>query len=113
MGSRVSLGISRRVAVRYLWLQQVVGDKTIKLVKVMGTQHPPDVGTKYLSKQGMLHAKNMLGLMEPESLVPFRYQIGDSEGVKDKLAAIMEMRTVASIRIASLLSGREPGQLAA
>eukprot|EP00971_Amphidinium_carterae_P349128 6490861-Amphidinium_carterae.1 len=55
MGSRVGLGKARRVAVRYLWLQQLAADKTIKLVKVKGTQHPPDVGTKYLSKQGMLH----------------------------------------------------------
>eukprot|EP00971_Amphidinium_carterae_P348804 6490679-Amphidinium_carterae.1 len=36
---------------RYLWLQQLVPEKTIKLVKVRGTQHPPDVGTKYLRKK--------------------------------------------------------------
>eukprot|EP00971_Amphidinium_carterae_P079273 1568550-Amphidinium_carterae.2 len=60
MGSRVGLGKARHVAVRYLWLQQLVADKTIKLVKVKGAQHPPDVNTKYLSKQGMIHAKAML-----------------------------------------------------
>eukprot|EP00971_Amphidinium_carterae_P289654 5751209-Amphidinium_carterae.1 len=68
MGSRIGLGKARHIAVRHLWLQQLVADKTIRLVKVKGTQHPPDVGTKHLSKQGMLHAKNMLGLMEPEAL---------------------------------------------
>eukprot|EP00971_Amphidinium_carterae_P253781 5037932-Amphidinium_carterae.2 len=48
MGSRIGLGKARHVAVRYLWLQQLVAERTIKLVKVKGTQHPPDVGTKYL-----------------------------------------------------------------
>eukprot|EP00971_Amphidinium_carterae_P253780 5037932-Amphidinium_carterae.1 len=47
--------------------------------------------------------------MEPELLVPFGYKIEDSEGVRDKLTSI----GIASIGIASLLSGREPGQLAA
>eukprot|EP00971_Amphidinium_carterae_P174734 3463458-Amphidinium_carterae.1 len=56
MGSRVGLRKARHVAVRHLWLQQLVADKSIRLVKVNGTQHPPDVGTKHLSKQGMLHA---------------------------------------------------------
>eukprot|EP00971_Amphidinium_carterae_P265289 5262474-Amphidinium_carterae.1 len=60
MGSRVGLGKARHVAVRHLWLQQLVADKTIRLVKVKGTHHPPDVGTKHLSKQGMDHAKQML-----------------------------------------------------
>eukprot|EP00971_Amphidinium_carterae_P287947 5716097-Amphidinium_carterae.1 len=76
MGSRIGLGKARHVAIRYLiiWLLQLVADKTIRLVTVKGTQHPPDVGTKYLSKQGMLHAKSMLGLMEPEPLTPFGYK---------------------------------------
>eukprot|EP00971_Amphidinium_carterae_P349478 6491037-Amphidinium_carterae.2 len=60
MGSRVGLGKARHVSVRHLWLQQLVADKTIRLVKVKVTQHPPDVGTKHLSKHGMLHAKSML-----------------------------------------------------
>eukprot|EP00971_Amphidinium_carterae_P203992 4048084-Amphidinium_carterae.1 len=85
MGSRVGLGKARHVAVRYLWLQQLVADKTIKLVKVKGTQHPPDVRTKYLRKQGMLHAKRLLGLMEPEALAPYGYEVPDSSGVRDKL----------------------------
>eukprot|EP00971_Amphidinium_carterae_P049831 982175-Amphidinium_carterae.1 len=53
-------------------------EETIRLVKVKGTQHPPDVGTKHLSKQGMLHAKSMLGLMEPEALAPYGYEVPDS-----------------------------------
>eukprot|EP00971_Amphidinium_carterae_P209099 4148231-Amphidinium_carterae.3 len=88
MGSRVGLGKARHVAVRHLWLQQLVADKTIRLVKVKGTQqcqHPPDVGTKHLSKQGMLHANSMLGLMEPEALAPYGYEVSDSSGFRDRL----------------------------
>eukprot|EP00971_Amphidinium_carterae_P069531 1375712-Amphidinium_carterae.2 len=81
-------------------------DRAIKLVKVKGTQHPPDVGTKYLSKQGMIHAKTMLGLMEPESLAAFGYEIPDSTGVRDKLEKTSSIM-VASIGIASLMSGRK------
>eukprot|EP00971_Amphidinium_carterae_P153981 3053660-Amphidinium_carterae.3 len=80
MGSRVCLGKARHVAVRHLWLQQLVADKTVRLVKVKGTQHPPDVGTKHLSKQGMAHAKQMLGLMEPEQLTSSGYEIPESSG---------------------------------
>eukprot|EP00971_Amphidinium_carterae_P290538 5768643-Amphidinium_carterae.1 len=85
MGSRVGLGKARHVAMRHLWLQHLVADKTIRLVKVKGTHHPPDVGTKHLSKQGMLHAKRMLGLMEPEALAPYGYEVTYSSGVRDKL----------------------------
>eukprot|EP00971_Amphidinium_carterae_P230759 4579392-Amphidinium_carterae.3 len=44
---------------------QLVADKTIKLVKVKGTQHPTDVGTKYLSKQRMIHAKSPKTILGP------------------------------------------------
>eukprot|EP00971_Amphidinium_carterae_P348624 6490597-Amphidinium_carterae.1 len=111
MGSRVGLGKARRVAVRYPGLEQLVADGTIKLVEVKGTQRPPDVGTKYLSKQGMIHAKTMLGLMEPESLAAFGYEVSDSVGVRDKLDRSSSM--VASIRIAILMSGRELDRCAA
>eukprot|EP00971_Amphidinium_carterae_P268620 5329033-Amphidinium_carterae.2 len=92
-------------------LEQLVADKTIKLVKVKGTQHPPDVATKYLSKQGMIHAKSML--MEPESLAAFGYKVPEAEGVRDKLLSSQSSMVssgssmVANIGIASLLSGRE------
>eukprot|EP00971_Amphidinium_carterae_P275365 5463598-Amphidinium_carterae.1 len=111
MGNKIGLGKARHVAVRYLWLQQLVAEKTIKLVKVKGTQHSSDVGTMYLGKRGMLHATSMIGLMEPESLVPFGYKVENSAGVRDK--PTMSQIGIASIGIASLLSGREPGGLAA
>eukprot|EP00971_Amphidinium_carterae_P350959 6491827-Amphidinium_carterae.3 len=62
-------------------------------LKVKGTQHPLDAG-----------------LMEPESLVTFGYEIPDSAGVHDKLD---RSSMVASIGIASLLSGRELDRCAA
>eukprot|EP00971_Amphidinium_carterae_P015040 297115-Amphidinium_carterae.1 len=98
MGSRVGLGKARHVAVRYLWLTTI--DKTIKLVIVKGTQHPPDVGTKCLSEQGNLHAKSMLGLMEPEALAPYGYEVPDSSGVRDKLDKSVNL--VATIRALSM-----------
>eukprot|EP00971_Amphidinium_carterae_P350901 6491800-Amphidinium_carterae.2 len=104
MESRVGLGKARHVTVRYLWLQQLVADKTIRLVKVKGTQHPPDVGTKHLSKQGMLHAKSMLGLMEPEALAPYGYEVPDSSGVRDKLDKSANL--VAIIRALSMSGDR-------
>eukprot|EP00971_Amphidinium_carterae_P063355 1253757-Amphidinium_carterae.1 len=33
----------------------------------------------------MEHAKTMLGLMEPEQLAPYGYEVPDSRGVRDKL----------------------------
>eukprot|EP00971_Amphidinium_carterae_P153592 3045139-Amphidinium_carterae.1 len=81
MDSRVGLGKARHVAVRYRdrWRQQLVADKTIKL-------------------------QASEGLMEPESLAPHGYEVTDSTGVRDKLD---RSKMVASIGIASLISGRE------
>eukprot|EP00971_Amphidinium_carterae_P183347 3639107-Amphidinium_carterae.1 len=33
----------------------------------------------------MVHAKSMLGLMEPDQLAPFGYEVPDSRGVRDRL----------------------------
>eukprot|EP00971_Amphidinium_carterae_P283756 5633398-Amphidinium_carterae.1 len=33
----------------------------------------------------MVHAKSMLGLMEPDQLAPFGYEVQDSQGVRDRL----------------------------
>eukprot|EP00971_Amphidinium_carterae_P254705 5056103-Amphidinium_carterae.1 len=63
MGSRVGLGKARHVAVRHLWLQQLVADKTVR--------------------QRMVHAKQMLGLMEPDQLTSSGYEIPESSGVRD------------------------------
>eukprot|EP00971_Amphidinium_carterae_P330844 6464091-Amphidinium_carterae.2 len=111
MGSRVGCGKARHVAVRHLWLQTAGGrqDQQIRLVKVKGTQHPPDVGTKHLSKRGMLHAKRMLGLMEPEALAPCGYEVPDSSGVRDNLDKSANL--VATIGALSM-SDREIGGLA-
>eukprot|EP00971_Amphidinium_carterae_P349885 6491280-Amphidinium_carterae.2 len=66
MGSRVGLGKARHVAISVATATSSRQDHQAS--EGEGTQHPPDVGTKHLNKQGMLHTKSMLGLMEPESL---------------------------------------------
>eukprot|EP00971_Amphidinium_carterae_P171988 3410065-Amphidinium_carterae.2 len=94
MGNRINWprkGKTRCSQILVVWLQQLVAEKTIKLVKVKGTQHPPDVGT--ISTWGS--------------------RIEDSEGVRDKLTVSQSGNQptiigIASIGIASLLSGREP-----
>ena len=45
--SRRGLGRIRHVEVRWLWLQQAVADGRFRVSKVLGTQNPADVLTKY------------------------------------------------------------------
>lgn len=47
--SRRGAGRIRHIEVKQLWLQQVVAEGKIRLVKVLGTQNPADVLTKYKS----------------------------------------------------------------
>ena len=45
---RKGCGKIRHLQVKYLWLQGEVFDKALKIDKVLGTENPADVGTKYL-----------------------------------------------------------------
>ena len=50
------LGCGRKmkhIAVQNLYLQGLVRQKIINVEKIKGTEHPPDVGTKYLAKPTM------------------------------------------------------------
>ena len=47
--SRRGAGRVRHIEVRQLWLQQAVADGRFHLVKVLGTQNPADILTKYKS----------------------------------------------------------------
>ena len=47
LASRRGLGRPRHVEVRWLWLQQAVADGRFRVSKVLGTQNPADVPTKY------------------------------------------------------------------
>jgi len=39
----------RHIETKYLWVQDLVKDGRLKLLKVKGTDNPADIGTKHLS----------------------------------------------------------------
>ena len=60
--SRHGLGTVRHMELKYLWLQQLVATKHVRLLKVRGTEHPPDMGTKHLSRESLAKCIDMVGL---------------------------------------------------
>jgi hypothetical protein len=46
---RKGLGKVRHIETKYLWIQDLVKDGRIKLLKIKGTENPADIGTKHLS----------------------------------------------------------------
>ena len=46
ISSRVGLGKTRHVEVKFLWVQDAVRAKRIKIMKVLGTLNPADILTK-------------------------------------------------------------------
>ena len=62
IGSRHGLGKVRHMELKYLWLQQLVATKHVRLLKVRGTEHPPDMGTKHLSRESLAKCIDMVGL---------------------------------------------------
>ena len=48
MCSRTSVGKTRHIQVRWLWIQDAIRDKVFRLRKVSGTEIVADVGTEYL-----------------------------------------------------------------
>ena len=46
---RKGLGKVRHIETKYLWIQDLVKDGRIKLLKIKGTDNPADIGTKHLS----------------------------------------------------------------
>ena len=51
--SRRGLGRNRHVEVKWLWLQSAVAQGRFKLLKILGSQNPADVCTKYQSLRDM------------------------------------------------------------
>ena len=43
------MGKVRHIETKYLWVQDLVKDGRLKLLKVKGTENPADIGTKHLS----------------------------------------------------------------
>ena len=48
MCSRTGVGKTRHIQVRWLWIQDAIRDKVVRLRKVSGTENVADMGTKYL-----------------------------------------------------------------
>ena len=48
MGSRMGVGKTRHIQVRWLWIQDAIRDKVVRLRKVKGTDNEADMGTKDL-----------------------------------------------------------------
>ena len=48
MCSRTGVGKTRHIQVRWLWIQDAIRDKVVRLSKVSGTENVADMGTKYL-----------------------------------------------------------------
>eukprot|EP00971_Amphidinium_carterae_P345652 6486729-Amphidinium_carterae.3 len=83
IASRAGLGQTRHIQVRHLWLQQVVSQKLVRLVKVAGATHPPDVGTKFLSRELLEQARSSLGLVDLQDVPEYKPLTG-AEKVKDR-----------------------------
>ena len=59
---RKGIGKIRHLATTDLWIQDKVRSKVIELCKVLGTDNPADVLTKYVSRQTMDSALQKVGL---------------------------------------------------
>ena len=59
---RKGLGKIRHLATTDLWIQDKVRSKQLELVKILGTENPADVLTKYVNRQIMEAATAKMGL---------------------------------------------------
>ena len=55
MCSRTGVGKTRHIQVRWLWIQDAIRDKVVRLKKVKGTENEADMGTKDLD--GLTHQR--------------------------------------------------------
>ena len=60
---RKGIGKIRHLATTDLWIQDKVRSKVIELCKVLGTENPADVLTKYVNRQAMDQALQKVGLV--------------------------------------------------
>ena len=60
---RKGLGKIRHLATTDLWIQDKVRSKTIELLKILGTENPADVLTKYVNRQSMEKALATMGMV--------------------------------------------------
>ena len=64
MASRRGVGRVRHLDLKWLWFQQLVFLKKVRLVKVSGQDHVADVGTKHLPPDVLNKYKKVLGLYD-------------------------------------------------
>ena len=57
------LGQVRHLGATDQWIQDKVRSRTIELVKILGTENPADVLTKYVDRASMLKAMATLGII--------------------------------------------------
>ncbi|CAE8734515.1 unnamed protein product [Polarella glacialis] len=60
--SKEGLGKMRHIQTQYLWVQQLIKDKQIIVVKVKGSENPADILTKHLPAAKMCQYRDMIGL---------------------------------------------------
>ena len=61
IASRMGLGKTRHIAVHYLWVQERIRSGDFSLKKVLGTENPADLLTKYLSSSDMMKYMSKFG----------------------------------------------------
>ena len=59
--NRAGFGKLRHIQTSLLWIQQVAAEQRLKYGKVLGTDNPADLFTKYLDEKTCLHHTNSLG----------------------------------------------------
>ena len=63
IAQRNGIGKVRHLDTKYLWIQSVVKDRLVELVKILGKVNPADVGTKFLSVSFMRPLLEKIGLV--------------------------------------------------
>ena len=64
--NRAGLGKTRHIDTGLLWIQQVAADKRLKFGKVLGSDNPADLFTKYLDERTNVHHTTSLGFHATE-----------------------------------------------
>ena len=64
--NRTGLGKTRHIQTGLLWIQQIAASQRFKFGKVLGTNNPADLFTKYLDEKTCTHHTTNLGYHETQ-----------------------------------------------
>ena len=64
--NRMGLGKTRHIQTGLLWIQQIAASQRLKFGKVLGTNNPADLFTKYLDEKTCIHHTTNLGYHETQ-----------------------------------------------